>query len=154
MSPSLRLSDDFCGLGRLRRHLEISPCQSLSDSTDTAPFSSAHFSNPGGAFLIPRMFANLMSEIFSHLQSRKSAVRKSAFERLAPSRSESLRSAPFRSASSRDALCKSVERKSAPRKFAELRSAYSSRDLLKFPLRTSAPRKFARSRSAPLRSIP
>src|SRR5580704_2039493 len=123
---SLRLSDDFCGLGRLRRHLEISPCQPLSDSTDTAPFSSAHFSNPGGGFLIPRMFANLISEIFSHLQSRKSAVRKSAFERLAPSRSESLRSAPFNSASSKDAFRRSAERKFAPRKFAELRSAYSS----------------------------
>src|SRR5438132_10377985 len=154
MSPWLRLSDDFCGLGQLRRHLEISPCQSLSDSTDTAPFSSAHFSNPGGGFLIPRMFANLMFEIFSHLQSRKSTLRKSAFERLVLSRSESLRSAPFKSAFSRDASRRSAERKVAPRKFAELKSAYSSRDLLKLPLRTSAPRKFARSRSAPARSIP
>src|SRR5438132_3432679 len=129
MSPWLRLSDDFCGLGQLRRHLEISPCHSLSDSTDTAPFSSAHFSKPGGAFLIPRMFANLISEIFSHLQSRKSAVRKSAFERLAPSRSESLRSAPFKSASSRDHFRRSIERKFDPRKFAKLRSPYSIRDL-------------------------
>jgi hypothetical protein len=55
------------------------------------------------------MFANLISEIFSHLQSRKSAVRKSAFERLAPSRSESLRSAPFKSASSRDAFRRSAD---------------------------------------------
>jgi len=138
----------------LQAHFERVLPQSASDSTDTAPLARAHFSNPGGGFLIPNISASLISEIFSHLQLRKSAARKSVFERFAPSRSESLRFAPFRSASSKDDLRKSALRKSASRKFAELRSANSSRDSTNFPLRTSAPRKFARCRSAPPRSIP